>query len=270
MTSNQNNAVYTHGYKTSNFAGIDARTAQSHANWLLPHLEPGMRVLDVGPGPGTITIGLAEAVAPGEVTGVELGEAYVELANENARDAGLNNLKVIQGDALDLPFDDNSIDVVFSFAVLEHIPDPPEALAEFYRVLKPGGLVAVGSGAVSLHAHPFDSPLGSENLHFFVKIWKSNGGHPDLGREQPRLVSSAGFTNITIGGFYEEENGAHKLADTFPQLLRDPETVRKAEELGVATKTEIARAVDEIASISDDPTAWHFLAWLWALGRKPS
>jgi SAM-dependent methyltransferase len=269
MTSNNNKAVYTHGYKNAALAGLDTRTAESHANWLLPHLKPGMRVIDVGPGPGTITVGIAEAVAPGEVTGVELGEAYVELANKNAHDAGADNLKVIQGNALDLPFDDNSIDVVFSFAVLEHIPDPSEALAEFYRVLKPGGLVAVGSSAVSMHARPSDSPLGGDKLHFYLKVWEENGGHPELGLEQPRLVRSAGFAGVQIGGFYENDT-AYAQASTWSERISEPELIRKSEELGAAGESEILALADEIAAIPSDPDAWYMRAWFWALGQKPS
>ena len=268
MNSNDD-AVYTHGYKVSSFAGIDSRTAQSHAFWLLPHLEPGMRALDVGPGPGTITVGIAEAVSPGAVTGVELGASYVELANKNAREAGIQNLEVIQGDANDLQFDNDSMDVIFSFAVLEHIPDPSQALAEFYRVLKPGGLVAVASGAVSLHAHPANSPFSGDKLDFFLKVWESNGGHPDLGREQPQLVDNAGFVDVSIGGFYESDD-ARGLANSFPELLQDPELIKKAGELGVASESEISQAVEDMRDVSDRPVDWHMKAWFWALGRKPS
>src|SRR6187402_1236522 len=57
---------------------VAARTATHDAAFLLPHLRPGMALLDVGCGPGSITVGLAEAVAPGSVTGVDLQAAQVE------------------------------------------------------------------------------------------------------------------------------------------------------------------------------------------------
>lgn len=61
---------YTHGHHPSVVARHARRTAERDAAYLLPHLRPGMRLLDVGYGPGTITTGLARAVAPGETVGV--------------------------------------------------------------------------------------------------------------------------------------------------------------------------------------------------------
>lgn len=100
MASNYK-AVYTHEYKNFALAGLDFRTEQSRA-YLLPHLEPGVHVLDNKPGPGTITLRFAETVAPGGVTGIELGKTYVNLANEDATKVELQNLKAIQDNALDL------------------------------------------------------------------------------------------------------------------------------------------------------------------------
>ena len=56
--------------------------------------------------------------------------------------------------------------MVFAFPMLEHIPNLSEALAEFCRVLKPDGLLAIGGSAASMHAYPTNSPLGEEVIHF--------------------------------------------------------------------------------------------------------
>ena len=66
--------TYTPGYSVNAASFMARRTIDSHAAFLKPHLRPGMRVLDVGCGPGTITQGIAAAVAPGEVTGIDQGE----------------------------------------------------------------------------------------------------------------------------------------------------------------------------------------------------
>ena len=78
---------YTMGYSEEFLQLLDRRSAQSHAGYLLPHLKAGDRVLDFGCGPGTITVGLAKAVEPGEVHGIDMEESQVELARA-AADAG--------------------------------------------------------------------------------------------------------------------------------------------------------------------------------------
>ncbi len=268
MTNERKAPVYTHGYKNPAFAGLNERSAQSHANWLLPHLKPGMRVLDAGPGPGTITLGIAEAVAPGKVTGVEIGQPYVELANSAALEAGIANVEFLQGDALHLDYDDSTFDVVFSFAVLEHIPNPIQALKEWHRVLKSGGIIAVGSSAVSWHAYPPQSPLGGEGLDFYMKVWEQNGGHPDMAKTQPQLVRQAGFSDIEIGGFYVSSDPAQQAA-TWPDRIREPDFVRQAVDSGFATAEKIETIAQDIEAWADNPDAWYLLAWFWALGRKP-
>src|SRR6476469_6107735 len=111
--------AYTHGHHESVLRSHRWRTAQNSAGYLLPLLRPGMRLLDVGCGPGTITMDLADVVGPdGRVTALERTE-----------------------DALDLP--DASFDVVHAHQVLQHLDDPVRALREMRRVCRPGGIVAV-------------------------------------------------------------------------------------------------------------------------------
>lgn len=75
MNSNPQ-AVYTHGHHESVLRAHRRRTAKDSAGYLLPHLQPGMSLLDVGCGPGTITVDLAARVAPGRVTAVELTDGF--------------------------------------------------------------------------------------------------------------------------------------------------------------------------------------------------
>ncbi|MEP7214926.1 MAG: class I SAM-dependent methyltransferase, partial [Anaerolineaceae bacterium] len=89
------------------------RTAATNAAFFLPHLQPEMRVLDVGCGPGSITAGLADVVAPGEVVGVDANPAAIDMATRSAATASRPSLRFEVADLYRLPFADASFDAVF-------------------------------------------------------------------------------------------------------------------------------------------------------------
>ena len=84
---------YTHGQSKVMTRALGQRTVTSHAAFFIPYLRPGMSPLDCGCGPGSITIGFAEIVAPGEVVGVDLAENQLEQARVNAKELGVSNLR---------------------------------------------------------------------------------------------------------------------------------------------------------------------------------
>ena len=121
-------AVYTHGHHESVLRAHRRRTAKDSAGYLLPHLRPGMSVLDVGCGPGTITVDLAALVAPGPVTAVELTDAALDLARAEAHARNQSNISFVTSDVCALDFPDNTFDVVHAHQVLQHVADPVQAL----------------------------------------------------------------------------------------------------------------------------------------------
>ena len=135
--------TYTHGHHESVLRSHRWRTAENSAAYLLPALAPGQRLLDVGCGPGTVTIDLASRVAPGEVVGLDLSAVVVDMAREAADAAGAANVTFQAGDVYALPYEDSSFDVVHAHQVLQHLTDPVAALREMQRVTRSGGLVAV-------------------------------------------------------------------------------------------------------------------------------
>ena len=82
--------------------------------YLLPHLKSGMTLLDCGCGPGTITLGLAEVVAPAQATGIDLEPGMIEQAKAFAAERQVENVEFQQADIRDLPFPDNSFDIVLT------------------------------------------------------------------------------------------------------------------------------------------------------------
>ena len=142
---------YTHGHAESVLRSHRWRTAENSCGYLLPHLAPGHRLVDVGAGPGTITADLAERVAPGRVTAVEATEEALALSRAELGGRGIDADFVV-GDvhALDLP--DDTFDVVHAHQVLQHVADPVRALRELRRVCRPGGVVAVRDSDYSAFA----------------------------------------------------------------------------------------------------------------------
>src|SRR5262245_38493208 len=123
-------AVYTHGHHESVLRSHRWRTAANSAAYLLGDLRPGMTVLDVGCGPGTITADLAELVAPGRVTAVEVTADALDLARAEADRRGVVNIDFVVADVLDLQLPDDTYDVVHAHQVLQHLGDPVRALRE--------------------------------------------------------------------------------------------------------------------------------------------
>ncbi|MGW7463401.1 methyltransferase domain-containing protein [Streptomyces xantholiticus] len=193
----QETAVYTHGHHESVLRSHTWRTAANSAAYLIAELRPGLDVLDVGCGPGTITADLAELVAPGRVTAVDAAENVLGQARAYAEQRGLDNVRFAVADVHDLDFADDSFDVVHAHQVLQHVGDPVRALHEMRRVCRPGGVVAVRDsdyGAFTWYPGP---PALDEWLALYRRVARGNGGEPDAGRRLLSWARAAGFTDIT-------------------------------------------------------------------------
>ena len=127
---------YVHCHHESVLRSHRWRTAENSAAYLLPHLRHGFRLLDVGCGPGTISIDLAGRVAPGRVVGIDAAEGPLEAARRAAAAAEVANVTFQVADAMALPFADASFDVVHAHQVLQHVPDPVGMLREMRRVCR--------------------------------------------------------------------------------------------------------------------------------------
>lgn len=187
---------YTHGHHPSVVAQHARRRAEVEAWFLLPHLRPGQRLLDAGCGPGTVTSGLARAVAPGPATGLDAAADVLQLARGRAEQQGLDNLRFVQGDIYALADADGSYDVVYANQLLQHLSEPVAALREMRRVLRPGGLLGVRDADYATMS-PFPKFPEFERWNaLYHDVAYANRAEPDAGRCLPDWVREAGFSSL--------------------------------------------------------------------------
>lgn len=188
--------TYTHGHADAVLQSHRWRTAENSAAHLLPHLRAGQALLDVGCGPGTITVDLAERVAPGQVVGLDVSPDPLAEARELAARRRVP-VEFAVGDVYALDAADDSFDVVHAHQVLQHLTDPVAALREMARVCRPGGVVAVRDvDYATVTWFPADEGL-DRWLDLYSRVARYNGAEPDAGRRLLAWAHAAGLRDVT-------------------------------------------------------------------------
>jgi arsenite methyltransferase len=168
--------------------------AQRQATIDALHPQPGEHILDVGSGPGLLTLQIAAEVAPnGSVTGVDVSTDMIKLAQSRQKDTSCRQCVNFQeGDAVSLPFGDATFDAAVSTQVYEYVNGLTEAFNELYRVLRPGGRVVIIDT-------DWDSAIWQvDDRSLMTRVmdtWKSRFAHPYLPRTLRRRLREAGFIN---------------------------------------------------------------------------
>jgi ubiquinone/menaquinone biosynthesis C-methylase UbiE len=250
---------------------VASRTADKQAAFLLPHLRPGMELLDCGCGLGSITVGLARVVAPGQVVGIDKDASQIERTQKYAFDQNIPNLRFETANLYALPFPEGSFDVVFSHAVLTHLGDPLTALREIYRVLKPGGVVGIRNADFDGHLLTPADPL---LLHFWQILgmqFERNGGSPYLGKQQRALLRQAGFRNVQASASYDcygTAEATRHWAGVMAGYLREDKSVKQFVEYGLAERPELERMSQAWLAWGEHPEALFADAYGEAVGWK--
>lgn len=262
---------YTIGHQPGAIALMQERTADRWATQLLPHLRPGMRVLDCGCGPGTITVGLAAAVAPGEVVGVDLEPSQIELAAQLAAALGTTNAHFECADAKRLPFPDASFDAVHAHALLMHVPDPAAVLREMRRVLAPGGVVAVSDTIIDgwCVTGP-DEALLTETFHLIQQATRGYGGDWNRGKALGPLLLAAGFERVAAGALYRSPAaaGPGPSGVLIAGMIDGTRMASLIVDGGLATRAHLDRIVAAWRRLGDHPDGFLFVAEGEAVGWK--
>ena len=168
---------------------------EGHAALLAPlDLRSGCRVLDYGCGPGFVSEGMAGIVgSAGHVYGVDLNAHFV--ANASNRNSASDNISFHLVDGNRIPLDDRTVDRLLCKNVLEYVPDVQTTLAEFRRVLEPGGrLLVIDSdwGFVAVE------PWGRERTRRFFDAAAPAFKEPEIGRKLRSHLLDAGFDHVDV------------------------------------------------------------------------
>lgn len=190
--------VYTHGHHESVLRAHSWRTAENSAAYLLPFLRPNLDLLDVGCGPGTLTVDLARRVSGGRAVGIDRSTEVLEQASAHAESNGAK-VEFLIGDTYAIEFPDASFDVVHAHQVLQHLTDPVSALREMRRVLRPGGVLAVRDSDYSCYSFAPVDPRLERWLALYRAVARENGAEPDAGRFLKAWVRAAGFRDVAAG-----------------------------------------------------------------------
>jgi SAM-dependent methyltransferase len=244
---------------------MSRRSAETHAEFMIAQLKPGMRLLDVGCGTGSITVGFAGYVNPGDVVGIDTGEAEIKAAVENAENLALSNVKFQVGGLTNLPFVENEFDAVFAGSAIEFIPDAAAAIDQIARVLRPGGVVGLSGGTPSRHIAIPDEPFIKRYRAIHRAVRVSRGEHPEMGIEQIALLRNAGFVELDITGTFETRPANADHADVFA----GDQFVKEAEGIGASTRDEIEKLASEIRAYAEIPNALGLVPSIRVVAKLP-
>lgn len=249
---------YTHGHERAVLASHGKRTAENSCAYLLPVLEPGMTILDVGCGPGTITLDLAEVVSPGVVVGVEPVEGPLEAARAEAGRRGDVTTRFELADVFALPYDDNSFDAVHAHQVLQHLTDPVRALAEMARVCRPGGWVAARDADYAAMTWYPELPELGEWRSLYRSVARGNGAEPDAARRLRGWARAAGLDDARLTASvwtYADDETCRWWGDSQAERYAGSTFAVQAAEQGV-TSAQLEAIADGWRRWGSAPDAW--------------
>lgn len=226
----------------------------------LPKL-PAAHVLDIGCGQGNTTRLLAEVLAPASCIGLEFDDGLVDHASSQPGNAACLSFR--QGDATQLPFADDSFDIVFCRFLLVHMTEPVRVIREMLRVAKPGGFVVAFEPDFACDiAYPPEPALDLIN-----RIWNGLFQDPTVGRKLVSYFRTAGAQDIQAGAALQLEHDASTLKRTY--RLTGEATVPAAVAKGVITEAEGRAMIEGLTRLERDAASVVIkFPDIWAIGRS--
>ena len=261
---------YVHGHGCSVVQQHARRTAEEAAAFLLPQLEPGVRLLDVGCGPGSITAGLGRHLVQGSVVGIEVASDVLRSAQELMQEQGVENVTLAEASVYGLPFVDGAFDAAYAHQVLQHLTRPVDALRERRRVVRPGGLVGVRDSDYGTMVSWPKSPSIARFLELYHAVAERAGGDADAGRRIPAWMGEAGFADATITTStwaFSDREGIQNWGLSWAERTLRSAFAEQAVELGLASREELESISAGWRAWAEEPDAFFTFIHVEGLGR---
>ncbi|APH44171.1 SAM-dependent methyltransferase [Microbacterium sp. 1.5R] len=253
-------ATYTHGHHETVLRSHSSRTIANSAEYLRPHLTANTRLLDVGAGPGSITVDFAGVVA--HVTATEIDENALSLSRDLASSRGLTNLDFAVEDVHALSFADDTFDVVHAHQVLQHVGDPVQALREMRRVAAPGGVVAARDADYAGFIWFPILPELDHWLDLYRRAARANGGEPDAGRRLLAWARAAGFDDVTAttsNWTYANPEDRAWWGGMWADRILESALARQLVDGEMATRRDLQEISDAWKRWADDGDGWYLV-----------
>ena len=252
---------------------VHARRTGGAGGFFAPQLRAGMRLIDCGCGPGSITVDLARAVAPGDAIGIDLRADALTQGRTLARERGIANLAFQAASVYQLPYADDSFDAAFACAVLQHLSAPVAALREIRRVLRPGGVVGIVDGSSAITFRYPTSPLLEAWDRLRVLQREHNTERSSDALQLRALLREAGFARTQASGQMATEAGppAGSLEET--RRVAEDHLIRLRGVLGElavaqgwATRAELEQMAKALIAWGEAPDAFYARPSFTAIG----
>ncbi len=250
---------YTHGHHDAVLRSHRWRTVENSARYLVPHLDEGARLLDVGCGPGTLTVDLARRLRSGQVLGIDRDQGIVDEAFRHATESTVTNVETRIGDVYQVDEPSGSFDIAHAHQVLQHLSDPVRALEEMARLVGRGGLVAARDadyGAMTWY--PSNDCLDRWR-EVYQSVARANGAEPDAGRRLLAWGRSAGFTDITASAStwcFADDETRRWWGELWATRMTESAVADQAIQLGVATGDDLATLARGFTDWAENPDGW--------------
>ncbi|MNB77793.1 Demethylmenaquinone methyltransferase [compost metagenome] len=230
-------------------------------------LHNGMRVLEVGSGPGFITEQLVNSLPDSQITALEYDKSLLDEAERRIAAPPSSRLELVHGSVYETGLADNTYDFVIARLLFLHLHNPSDAAKEIYRVLKPGGKLVIIDiddgifGAVNPDSAVLPSVIRKLAAHQAAK-----GGNRYVGRTLPRLLTESGYCDVDMDAVVQHSDlhGIEGFRQQFNINRYTPfykKGMISAEEYG-----QISRVSE---ALNSSPEAYAMMTFLMACGRKP-